>query len=260
MKKSSKYAKKDEVVKQKANMDKKKFLQMCGDLVVPAIRKLLKEKLRNVKRVTVQIDNAGGHGGGRGDMRKVVEELNKLAKNQPGLAKISFECQPPRSPDLNVLDLGIWFSLAAGVRVSLLDETIRKSKKVIDRLIAAVTLRWEEWDATHRLESIYETKTRIIQAVLEAEGAIDYDIPRSPASHTGAERASFVPNDTLLFPSKDNEDESEDMNFDEADEDNDGEGLDEFEWEESEGWAAEEEKEEEEEEEKEEGEEDESSD
>lgn len=64
---------------------------------------------------------SGGHGGGRGDLERtcfpalrdfVVHEYGRLA------TRVKFVTQPAKSPDLNVLDNGAWFSLDSDVKVS----------------------------------------------------------------------------------------------------------------------------------------------
>jgi hypothetical protein len=94
---------------------------------------------------------------------------------------------------LNVLDLGIWFSIASAVRLELLSPQLR-SKKVFDRIRAAVEKAWEvDWDARPKLESVFDTKMRVIQAVIATKGSNEYQMPRSPYSRAGEPRAAFIP-------------------------------------------------------------------
>lgn len=79
------------------------------------------------KRIVIQMDNAGGHGGGKGDMTKndhsrsqrvgCVDLPEEYARWWPVMEQpeIVFVAQPPRSPDTNALDLGIWSSLQVAV-------------------------------------------------------------------------------------------------------------------------------------------------
>lgn len=55
-----------------------------------------------------QYDGAGSHG-----TAALNEELNQWGSGQ--FPPVTFVQQPPQSPSLNALDLGAWFSLAAGV-------------------------------------------------------------------------------------------------------------------------------------------------
>ena len=55
----------------------------------------------------------GGHGGGRGDITGTLKALNTAGKKRK--PPVTFVAQPSRSPDFNALDLGAWWSLAAGV-------------------------------------------------------------------------------------------------------------------------------------------------
>ena len=55
----------------------------------------------------VQMDQAGGHGGGRSNLDKTLKKLNDGARNAiPGVTILFLE-QPSRSPDVNALDLGM---------------------------------------------------------------------------------------------------------------------------------------------------------
>ncbi len=63
---------------------------------------------------------------------------------------------------------------------------------MIDQIIYHVLDRWDHWDATTRLQNIFDTKHRIMKAVRDAEGSIEYAIPRSKKSHKG-ENPTFIP-------------------------------------------------------------------
>jgi hypothetical protein len=91
MKRSSKYAKKGQTVQEAASMNKEKLLAMCETQVVPAIDKLL-ESFPDIKRVVVQLDGAGGHGGGRGDMKQMLEQLNRTAGGRKKQVRLSSRC------------------------------------------------------------------------------------------------------------------------------------------------------------------------
>ena len=103
---------------------------------------------------------------------------------------MTFLAQPARSPDFNALDLGAWFSLAAGVPAVRATEDA--SQKLTDRIINHVYKRWLEWDAMTRLENIFSTKIRVLQVVQDNNGTIDYKIPRSTKSHKH-EGPSYMP-------------------------------------------------------------------
>ncbi len=187
MKRSSKYAKAHDVVQEPTTLDKKGFLKICKVNLLTAIREIL-ELLPEVKKVAVQMDRAGGHGGGRGDMKGILTELNKAGSEEK--IPVEFLTQSAKSPDFNALDLGAWYSLSCGVPAIKAEKN--PTKKIHERIITEVLNRWEEWDSMTRLESIFATKSRIMKAVIEAKGDIKYEIPRSGNSHKN-EKPAYVP-------------------------------------------------------------------
>jgi hypothetical protein len=91
---------------------------------------------------------------------------------------------------LNSLDLGAWYSLAAGV--PSLKAVPGQKARTIDRIIAHVLERWDTWNAMLKLENIFSTKQRIFQAVLSCNGSNQYQIPRSMTSHK-YDGPSYIP-------------------------------------------------------------------
>jgi hypothetical protein len=124
-------------------MTTKIFMDYCLHQLLPAIWKHT-ERLLKVKKVIIQMNRAGGHGGGRKDIQSTLNKLNGYAKrkkkqNDP---VITFIAQPSKLLDFNVLDLGIWYSLSCGV-FAVKDGEVR----VIDRIIINILNRWNDWDA-----------------------------------------------------------------------------------------------------------------
>lgn len=81
---------------------------------------------------------------------------------------IRLTCQPPNSPDLNVLDLGLFASL----------QTLQYEKKMrgIEDIVDAVeeafkTMKWET------LDNVFLTLQKCMEALLEVEGSNTYAIP-----------------------------------------------------------------------------------
>lgn len=91
---------------------------------------------------------------------------------------------------MNCLDLGAWYSLAAGV--PSLKAVPGQKARTIDRIIAHVLERWDTWNAMLKLENIFSTKQRIFQAVLSCNGSNQYQIPRSMTSHK-YDGPSYIP-------------------------------------------------------------------
>jgi hypothetical protein len=188
-KRRSEYANKGETVSEPTTLDKKGFIKICTNDLLIEIRKITK-KNKEIKKVIVQMDRAGGHGGGRSDMKGILKELNDVgAKERP---PVEFTTQSAKSPDFNSLDLGAWNSISCGVPAIKAQKEVDPKKKVCTRIIEEVKKRWENWDSMTRLENIFATKSRIMQAVIDAEGDIKYKIPRSGKSHKD-EGPSYVP-------------------------------------------------------------------
>ena len=73
---------KGEILFERENMNVPCFRKYCLKHLVPAIRSHL-PSLPEVTKVVVQMDRAGGHGGGRGDISKTLRILNVVAKESP---------------------------------------------------------------------------------------------------------------------------------------------------------------------------------
>ena len=155
-KRKSKYGKVGDVMYERVTMTTKMFIEYCISYLVPAIRQHL-IRLPEVKKVIVQLDQAGGHRGGRRQIQPTLDKLTVLAKKVQGKTRgppICFIAQPSKSPDFNVLDLGIWFSLSCGVPAVKYSEG-----RMIDRIIHNVLHHWNStWDAWNRLRNVFETK------------------------------------------------------------------------------------------------------
>jgi hypothetical protein len=91
--------------------------------------------------------------------------------------KISFVTQPTRSPDLNVLDLGIWNSLQSGVPTIKYDKAAEEPMN--QRIIEKVEHMWDNYDGFAKLTKIFRTLTLIYNAVIKAEGRNDFKLPHS---------------------------------------------------------------------------------
>jgi len=63
-------------------MNKSLFLLYIQKYLIPAIQKIV-TNLVEVKKVVIQFDQAGGHGGGRSNMTGMLKELNDEGKKYP---------------------------------------------------------------------------------------------------------------------------------------------------------------------------------
>ena len=126
-KRGSKYLKKGEMRVDSLTLDFEKFFAFMteeGGLVDQTLEAVGKW----ARKIRLQMDQAGGHGGGRATtrddkgMNRTTNALKKWAQSSKGRAmmhkhgfvgELEFEAQPSKSPDFTVLDLGLWRSLEA---------------------------------------------------------------------------------------------------------------------------------------------------
>ena len=195
-KRRSAYGKKGDIISVPITMNKKLFIEYCKCHLIPAIRNVL-SRLNGITRVVAQIDNAGAHGGGRGDIQNTLKLLCHFGRQAS--PHITFIAQPSRSPDFNALDLGAWFSLSCGVKAvrSQAVAAGQPKKRLVDNIMTQVIHRWNSWDAMTQLHNIFETKHRIMHASYAMNGSNEYLIPRSGQSHT--DPASRGPNH-MVYP------------------------------------------------------------
>ena len=122
------------------------------------------------RKIIIQMDNAGGHGGGKGDISKTtLAELNSWATNFPddllklcpqGPPVFEFVAQPPRSPDLNVLDLGVWTSLQ--VAVDKLKHDKGNDSPTVSELFDCCIDAWSKWPADKVLDKIFKALVNVL--------------------------------------------------------------------------------------------------
>jgi len=178
------------------NMDRAKFIDMMQELVVPAA---LRKCGAWSRQIVFQFDNAGGHGGGRGDIQKSsIDILNQWVASRPqdlldccngSLPVIVFVAQPPRSPDLNVLDLGAWHSLQVAVDKFKHDNEVCANN--VAELRKLVLETWKSWveanDAASTLASLFTTLLRVCRLIKEADGGNSYQYNRLHRKKTASQ-------------------------------------------------------------------------
>ena len=145
-------------------MDGKKFVEMCKEKLIPAI----KNKLKWANLVEVQMDSAGGH-----KVKTSVDILNDYCKRfrKP---TIIFITQPTRSPDLNTLDLGTWNSIQSYVPTIKYQRNAQST--ISDRIHAEVLKAWAEYDGMKLLHKIYNTLSKVYKSVIEVQGGNTYKL------------------------------------------------------------------------------------
>lgn len=162
--KNSKYHEKGEEYWANINMDGDVFMEMMKEKVIPATL----AKCPWAKKIIIQMDSAGGH-----RIKESVGFLNSLGSKTK--IRIEFVTQPCRSPDTNVLDLGIWNSMKSRV----IEQKYMKNSDLSmnQRIINAVIEMWENYDP-EILTSIFQTLTAILYEIEKAEGGNSFKQPR----------------------------------------------------------------------------------
>ena len=166
-----------------ASLDAKLFRRMLKRVIRDAVLKTGNW----AKKIIIQMDNAGGHGGGRCDINKTTlakmrrflekheKELIDLCPGRGTPLDIRFVAQPPSSPDLNVLDLGAWNSIQVAVEKLRESRTLSepKEKEILDACFSA----WERWDGYEKLGKLFVVLEKILVIVKAIEGGNKYEIP-----------------------------------------------------------------------------------
>ena len=165
------------------NMDKAKFIELLKEKVV----KDALTKCPWATHFTIQMDNAGGHGGGKGDIAKnTLDQLNVWARDLPDEYRdlidnpdspplIEFVAQPPHSPDLNVLDLGAWRSL--DVAVDELKRNTMGRQLNCREIYKTAKDAWRSWAGVDKLNKLFFTLQMIWRCVVECDGGNMYSLP-----------------------------------------------------------------------------------
>ena len=160
----SKYHEKGEEYWVNVNMDGDVFMAVVEDKVIPNVL----SKCPWAKKIIIQIDSAGGH-----RIKESVDYLNKLGRKTK--IPIEFITQPCRSPDTNVLDLGIWNSMKSQV---IEQKYMRESDLSMNqRIIDAVMEMWEEYDP-EILTSIFQTLKAVLYEIVANGGGNSFKQPR----------------------------------------------------------------------------------
>ncbi|GMF34895.1 unnamed protein product [Phytophthora fragariaefolia] len=140
-------------------MSREVYVQMLKENVFPAIR--VKWPGRKTSVIHAQQDNAGPH---------VEEDHGEvLAAGKEGGWDIQMLCQPPRSPECNILDLGIFNSIQS--------IQYRQPTNQIDGIIEAVASAFNcVKDQT--IEKCFLTLQKVLKCIIINEGGNDFKLPR----------------------------------------------------------------------------------
>ena len=137
-------------------MDASLFVEMIETKLIPVIieraQRVLDEHPDDRLTIYTQLDNAGRHGVGTS-----VDILNEKGANAHPRIRIHFHCQPPNSPDLNVLDQGAWHSIQKAVPSLVYDPSVPKSS-LEDRIITTVQESFTTWNARAKCTDLFQTR------------------------------------------------------------------------------------------------------
>lgn len=89
-------------------------------------------------------------------------------------------CQPPRSPDMNVLDLGI-FNAIQSVQYRMPTYSIQELAGVVDRAFWSIPLT--------TIDKCFVTLQKVLQCVIACGGGNDYRLPRVRKPHLASGRS-----------------------------------------------------------------------
>lgn len=149
---SSKNHTKGDVYKVDCTMTSAIFYELMYNEVMP----IVSNKMNWCKNVFIQMDNARPHVG-----KNNVQKLNDFGDSL--IPTVTVTNQPTQSPDLNINDIGLFHSL---------NKRIQKS--MCNNLDALWTVLQDEFWATEEkiLTSLFSTKSRTIQQIIDSRGAI----------------------------------------------------------------------------------------
>lgn len=172
-KRTSKYHKIGDEYEEMTNMDTKKFIAMVKDLLIPAA---ISKVGGWAKKIVLQIDSAGGHG---------VKISQAALTYDHGDVKIETVLQPTKSPDLNVLDLGAWYSLQVAVdkekrnikmrQILHVDEPVKPSHRIIE----LVENTWNDWVDEKRISKLFHDVYLVMKEIVRTSGNNNFEVPHT---------------------------------------------------------------------------------
>lgn len=162
-------------------VDKQVYRQFLLEKLIPAIKAKWPRRTAS-QPIFVQQDNAKPH-------ISPTDEQFVLAGSSNGF-DIRLRCQPPNSPDFNVLDLGFFNAIQS------LQHQI--SARDIDSLILATEKAFEDLD-DRKLNNVFLTLQQCMISTMEVGGGNDYKIKHM--NKESLERADSLPDAIVCDPS-----------------------------------------------------------
>ena len=184
--------------------------------VIPAI---LSKWPRTNRTIRIQHDNAPAHIGVQRFTELWEEKRAELhLQHSPDFEfRIELYCQPPNSPDLNVLDLGVFAALQS--------LQWKEEAKNVNLMVERVMKIFDEWPA-QKLNNVFLTLQTCMNQVIECLGDNDYKLvhmnkgrlerlgllPRSIRMTEDAERFNESMDDRGDSESENSDDDDDDEN------------------------------------------------
>ena len=132
------------------------FMLRCMDKIGQSIR----TKMHFVDKdhpIYLYMDNAGGHG-----MNATKEAYEKMLKDNYNII-ITWQC--PRSPETNLLDLGIWMSLQSVV------EKLHKHRRVKENVLAKTVLdSFDTMETYVKYSNIWKRWEKVLEIIATSNG------------------------------------------------------------------------------------------
>jgi len=146
------------VTKPIESVNSNEYKKMMKEKVFPAIREKFPSSYK--QKIIIQQDNAKPHS--KETDAELLSEANKKGW------KMRLQCQPPNSPDLNVLDLGFFNSIQSLQHQS--------APKTIDELIDCVQVAFDKLN-NENLNNIFLTLQKCMEATMTKKGGNNYKLP-----------------------------------------------------------------------------------
>jgi hypothetical protein len=160
-KRRSKYREAGTMVTTPVVMDKKLFVKMLTEDIMPAIHDKMP---RSEKDIVIQMDNAKPHNNVIKEplVIKAIADFKKKGRN------ITLQFQPAQSPDLNVLDLAVFASMKRS--------KLKVNEFTVDSVMKSMTeIFWNFPE--HKLTSAFGTLQAVMAEILDQGGGNDYQLP-----------------------------------------------------------------------------------
>ena len=105
-------------------------------------------------------------------------EVGKAGEGRESGIEIKLHAQPPRSPDLNVLDLYVWRVLSAGVNRRLFCKyrNVTKSQEVLWKCIQDA---WDEDLTPAKIECAFRFIHPVMECITRNNGGNNFKLPHS---------------------------------------------------------------------------------